>query len=83
MSLQTTKENLQSFFARFENITSDELMKEVEEFLDDECIELMISHLEDFYGIEDDEELGSLAQIMITGYLAAKHDSENSSVSVH
>ncbi len=83
MSLQQTMQNLEDFFGKFSEINSDELMSRVEEYLNDDCIEIMISHLEDFYGIEDDEQLGSLAQIMITGFLAAKFDSEQSPPSVH
>jgi archaellum component FlaC len=82
MSLVQRKENLQKFFSKFNEISSKDMMERVEEWLDDECIEVIVSHLEDFYGIDDDEELGSLAQIMITGFLAAKFDSE-SSTSIH
>jgi hypothetical protein len=37
-------------------------------------VEIFVRHIEKFYGIEDDEELGMLAQLMVTGYLAAKHE---------
>ena len=62
---------LDEFFNNFSNLSPEEVQNLVEEHLNDDAIEVMIEHLEDFYGIEDDEELGSLCQIMVTGYLAA------------
>jgi len=47
----------------------------VEKHLSDEDVEIFVHHIENFYGITDDEELGMLAQLMVTGYLAAKHES--------
>jgi hypothetical protein len=46
----------------------------VEKHLSDEDVEIFVEHIETFYGINDDEELGMLAQLMVTGYLAAKHE---------
>lgn len=65
---------LTSFFEALEKMESDDMMKMVEKHLTDENVEIFVSHIENFYGITDDEELGMLAQLMVTGYLAAKHE---------
>lgn len=65
---------LTSFFASLEKIESDSMMEMVEKHLSDEDVETFVHHIETFYGITDDEELGMLAQLMVTGYLAAKHE---------
>lgn len=66
------KEQLVAYFESIKDLSAEQLMASVEAYLDDEAIEIFVEHLEDFYGVEDDEELGMLAQIMISGYLAAK-----------
>ena len=66
------KQALETFFESIESLSSEELMKKVEQYLDDDAIEMFVNHIEDFYGIEDDEELGMLAQLMISGFMAAK-----------
>lgn len=65
-------EKIQSFLEKMEALSSENLMAMVEKFLSDEEIEIFVDHIEKFYGVEDDEELGLLAQIMITGYLCSK-----------
>lgn len=65
---------LTAFFAELEKLDSDGMMNLVEKHLKDEDIEIFVQHIETFYGINDDEELGMLAQLMVTGYLAAKHE---------
>lgn len=70
---------LTSFFQSLEDLKSEDLMNKVEEYLTDEDIEIFVDHIESFYGIKDDEELGMLAQIMITGYLAAQYEDKMSS----
>ncbi len=65
---------LTSFFKSIEAIESDDMMKLVESQLSDEDVEIFVQHIESFYGINDDEELGMLAQLVVTGYLAAKHE---------
>ena len=65
---------LTSFFQNLEKMESDDMMAVVEKHLSDEEVELFVQHIEAFYGISDDEELGMLAQLMVTGYLAAKHE---------
>ena len=65
---------IQSFLKSIENLESDAMMGLVEKFLDDEAIEAFVDHIEEFYGITDDEELGMLAQLMVTGYLTAKNE---------
>lgn len=66
---------LTSFFASLEKLDSDAMMLLVEKHLSDEDVEIFVQHIEQFYGITDEEELGMLAQLMVTGYLAAKHES--------
>ena len=65
---------LTSFFASLEKLDSEAMMTLVEKHLSDEDVETFVQHIEQFYGITDDEELGMLAQLMVTGYLAAKHE---------
>lgn len=65
---------LTSFFQSLEKMESDDMMTLVEKYLTDEDVEIFVQHIESFYGISDDEELGNLAQLMVTGYLAAKHE---------
>lgn len=66
---------LTSFFKSLEAMDSEAMMSLVEKHLTDEDVEIFVQHIENFYGINDDEELGMLAQLMVTGYLAAKHES--------
>jgi hypothetical protein len=65
---------LTSFFNSLEKMQSEDMMTMVEKHLSDEDVEIFVQHIETFYGITDDEELGMLAQLMVTGYLAAKHE---------
>jgi Mn-dependent DtxR family transcriptional regulator len=65
---------LTSFFDSLEKMESEDMMKLVEKHLSDEDVEIFVNHIETFYGITDDEELGMLAQLMVTGYLAAKNE---------
>ena len=65
---------LTSFFTSLEKMESEDMMSMVEKHLKDEDVEIFVQHIENFYGISDDEELGMLAQLMVTGYLAAKHE---------
>jgi hypothetical protein len=65
---------LTSFFQSLEKLESEDMMGMVEKHLQDEDVEIFVNHIESFYGITDDEELGMLAQLMVTGYLAAKHE---------
>ena len=62
------------FFEMMDKMDADTMTALVEKHLSDEELEYFVRHLEDFYGIEEDEELGNLAQIMVTGYLAAKFE---------
>jgi hypothetical protein len=65
-------EKIQNFLTTLSNLNSEQMMSLVESQLTDEGVELFVDHIQEFYGIEDDEELGTLAQLMVTGYLAAK-----------
>ncbi|MFT6630942.1 MAG: hypothetical protein ACJAS4_000886 [Bacteriovoracaceae bacterium] len=65
------KDKLVAYFEGLKKLNADQLMANVENYLDDEAIEIFVEHLEDFYGVEDDEELGMLAQIMVSGFIAA------------
>lgn len=70
-------ENLRQFLNSLENLDSDQMMLLVERYLNDDDIEVFVEHIEEFYGISDDEELGMLAQLMVTGYLAAKNEEKS------
>ncbi len=65
---------LTSFFKSLEKMESEDMMELVEKHLKDDDVEIFVQHIESFYGISDDEELGMLAQLMVTGYLAAKNE---------
>lgn len=65
-------QQLNQFFERMSGMDADTMTALVERELSDDELELFVRHIEDFYGIEEEEELGTLAQIMVTGYLAAK-----------
>lgn len=67
-------EQLNFFFQKLDGIDADSMTALVERQLNDEELELFVRHIEDFYGIEDEEELGMMAQVMVTGYLAAKSE---------
>lgn len=66
------KEQLVAYFEGLKELSAEQTMAKVEKYLDDEAIEIFVDHLEDFYGVKDDEELGMLAQIMVSGFVAAK-----------
>lgn len=66
------KTRLAAFFDMLDEMEGEQMMSMVDQFLDDDAIEMFVDHIEEFYGIEDDEELGTLAQIMVTGFMAAK-----------
>jgi len=70
------KDKLDNYFESIKNLSAEELMSKVDSYLDDEAIEIFVEHIEDFYGIEDDEQLGMLAQIMVSGFVAAKEISK-------
>ncbi len=71
---QEKNAQLTTFFEGMNALDADSMTALVEKHLDDDDLELFVRHLEDFYGIEEEEELGMLAQIMVTGYLAAKSE---------
>jgi hypothetical protein len=72
--MENTKK-FETLLQLLDGMESENLMKIVEKFLSDDDIELFVDHLESFYGVTDDDELGMLAQIMITGFLCAKAES--------
>lgn len=62
-------EKIEALSELIEGLNSDSFTKFVEEHISDEAINAMSDHIDDFYGIDTDEELGMLTQIMVTGYL--------------
>ena len=67
------KQKLFDYFQALKDVSPEDMMNKVDGYLDDEAIEIMVDHIEDFYGVEDDEELGMLAQLMVSGFMAAKN----------
>ncbi len=57
---------LTSFFASLEKMESEDMMAMVEKHLKDDDVEIFVSHIEAFYGITDDEELGTVSYIHLT-----------------
>lgn len=70
--MQIDKEKLDQYLTKLEDFDNETMMKMVENHLDDEAIEMICEHIEDFYGIDDDEEIGQLAQIMIAGVVLGR-----------
>jgi hypothetical protein len=66
------KDKLADFFEKLNAMKSEDLMTMVDKYMDEDTVEMFVDHIEDFYGVQDDEELGTLAQLMITGFIAAK-----------
>ncbi|MBD65011.1 MAG: hypothetical protein CME62_07375 [Halobacteriovoraceae bacterium] len=75
---QNQKTAVLNFLDRLSSLDEKQVEELVNKYLDDEIIEEFVDHIEDFYGIEDDEQLGVLAQIMVTGFIAAKETSSQS-----
>jgi hypothetical protein len=71
------KDKLDEYFQSLKEMDAEKLMSRVDSYLDDEAIEIFVEHIEEFYGIEDDEQLGMLAQIMVSGFVAAKEISNS------
>ena len=67
-------DSFRQFFQDLDNLSSEQLLGLVEGHLDDEDIEVIVTHIEAFYGIDDEEQLGVLAQLLITGYLLGKNE---------
>lgn len=70
--MKLKEEKLETYFEKLDSLSGDKMMELVSKYLDDEDIEVLCNHIEDFYGVEDDEEIGMLAQIMVSGYVMAK-----------
>ena len=66
------KEKLEKYLTKLEDLESEDIMALVEKHLSDDSVELICEHIEDFYGLEDDEEIGHLAQIMIAGFVMGR-----------
>ena len=66
------KDQLADHFEALKSLDAEKIMEKVDSHLDDEAIEIFVDHIEEFYGIEDDEQLGMLAQIMVSGFVAAR-----------
>jgi hypothetical protein len=71
------KDKLAEYFDGLKNLNADQLMARVDTYLDDDAIEIFVDHIEEFYGVDDDEELGMLAQLMVSGFIAAKELQKN------
>jgi hypothetical protein len=72
LDMNINKEKLENYFVELEKLNSEDMMKLVEKHMDEDTVEIFVDHIEEFYGIADDDELGTLAQIMISGFIAAK-----------
>lgn len=63
---------LNNYFQKLDELDEGSIENLISKYLDDEDIEVFCNYIEDFYGVEDDEEIGMLAQIMISGFIMAK-----------
>ena len=66
-------DKLTSFFETIHNLPDEEMVSLVEANLPDDAIEVFIDHIHQFYGIEDEEQLGLLAQLMVVGFMSGQH----------
>jgi hypothetical protein len=65
-------EKIKLFLEHFNSLEQEDIIKIVESHISDDAIELFIEHIEEFYGIEDEDQLGMLAQLVVVGYLLGK-----------
>ena len=72
MKPQINKDKLAEYLDKLEEMDSESMMKLAEKHLDDEAVEMLCEHIEHFYGIEDDEEIGLLAQLMVAGVVMGR-----------
>lgn len=70
MKIETEK--LETFFIELEEKSDEEIGDLITKYLSPEATEIFADHIEEFYGVKDDDELAILAQVMITGFLAGK-----------
>jgi len=63
-------EELNKFFVQLEERGEDYWNELLSNTVNDEAIEVMVDHIQNFYGVEDDDEASLLTQIMLTGFLA-------------
>lgn len=77
MTTKIDNDLLDSYLERLEDFENEDIIKLVEKHLDDEAVELICEHIESFYGLEDDEEIGHLAQVMIAGIVMGREISLN------
>ena len=71
-SKRANNDQIADYLQALSKQTNEQMAQKVQAYLDDEGIEIFVDHLEDFYGIEDDDQLGLLAQIMISGFILGK-----------
>ena len=61
---------LKAFLKETQSLSENEFETLIEQNFDDETFEILIEHLEDFFGIQDEEQLAFLTQVMIKGLMA-------------
>lgn len=66
-------DKLTKFFELVHGLPDEEMVSLVEGNIPDDAIEFFIDHINQFYGIDDEEQLGLLAQLMVVGFMAGKH----------
>lgn len=65
-------DTINDYLDKLEDLDGDQMAAKVETYLDEEAIESICVHIEEFYGLDDDEQIGHLAQVMISGIILAK-----------
>ena len=63
---------VEKFTEKLAKMNSEEYMKLVENFIEDDAIEAIAAFLEDFYGVSDEDQLGHLTQVFVSGILLDK-----------
>jgi hypothetical protein len=72
--MRVNKEKLMNFLKDAHNFEPETFEAHINKYLDDLDIDQFVQYIEEFYGIspDEEEELGMLTQIMLTGFLAGK-----------
>lgn len=65
-------DTINEYLDKLEEMDADQMSAKVDKYLDEEAVESICVHVEEFYGLDDDEQIGQLAQIMISGIILAK-----------
>ncbi|MDA8793829.1 hypothetical protein N9N67_11325 [Bacteriovoracaceae bacterium] len=76
MNKSELNDKIQYFFNMIESIDDQKWDQLIDKYISEEAVEIMASHVQKMYELEDDDEITLLTQIMATGYLCASEVKE-------